>query len=205
MNVRQKQGQITKQKIIEASIALFHERGFNNVTVDEIVAVTNTSKGAFYNHFTSKHEVFAEQFKQIDQFYVEHLVPRLEPEQSVMERLTLFLELQMNYLQDELGWDVTRTIYEQELSTERSSYFLNPDRPLYDILFSLCQEGIDKGEFKAGYTAHDIMTVLIHGMRGVLYNWSLNRGRISLVNEQRLIFRALLDGVRADTSLDSIY
>ncbi|MGM9920898.1 MAG: TetR/AcrR family transcriptional regulator, partial [Bhargavaea sp.] len=38
MNVRQRQGQKTKKKIIEAAIALFHERGFNNVTVDEIVA-----------------------------------------------------------------------------------------------------------------------------------------------------------------------
>lgn len=197
MNVRQRQGQKTKKKIIEAAIALFHERGFNNVTVDEIVAVTNTSKGAFYNHFTSKHEVFAEQFKQIDQFYIEHLVPQLDKGQSVIERLTRFLELQMNYLQNELGWDVTRTIYEQELSTERSSYFLDPDRPLYDILFTLCQEGIEKGEFKAGYTAHDIVTVLIHGMRGVLYNWSLNRGRISLVDEQRMVFGALLDGLKA--------
>ncbi|MFC7364158.1 MULTISPECIES: TetR/AcrR family transcriptional regulator [Bhargavaea] len=198
MNVRQRQGQKTKKKIIEAAIALFHERGFNNVTVDEIVAVTNTSKGAFYNHFTSKHEVFAEQFKQIDQFYVEHLVPQLDADQSVIERLTRFLELQMNYLQDELGWDVTRTIYEQELSTERSSYFLDPDRPLYDILFTLCQEGIDKGEFKEGYSAHDIVTVLIHGMRGVLYNWSLNRGRISLADEQRMMFGALLDGLSAE-------
>ncbi|SEI88399.1 transcriptional regulator, TetR family [Bhargavaea ginsengi] len=197
MNLRQKRGQETKRRIIETAIALFHERGFNNVTVDEIVAVTNTSKGAFYNHFTSKHEVFAEQFKQIDQFYVEHLVPRLDADQSIMERLILFLELQMTYIQDELGWDVTRTIYEQELSTERSSYFLDPDRPLYDILIGLCQEGIEKGEFKAGYSAHDIVTVLIHGMRGVLYNWSLNRGKISLVNEQRMVFRALLDGLRA--------
>ncbi|KZE38834.1 hypothetical protein AV656_07990 [Bhargavaea cecembensis] len=196
MNVRQKQGQKTKQKIIEAAIALFHERGFNNVTVDEIVAVTNTSKGAFYNHFTSKHEVFAEQFKQIDQFYVEHLVPQLDADQPVMERLTLFLELQMTYLQNKIGWDVTRTIYEQELSTERSSYFLDPDRPLYDILFSLCQEGIEKSEFKEGYRAHNIVTVLIHGMRGVLYNWSLNRGRTSLVDEQRMVFRALLDGLK---------
>lgn len=197
MNVRQRQGQKTKKKIIEAAIALFHERGFNNVTVDEIVAVTNTSKGAFYNHFTSKHEVFAEQFKQIDQFYVEHLVPKLDPEQSVMERLTLFLELQMTYIQDELGWDVTRTIYEQELSTERSSYFLDPDRPLYDILIVLCQEGIEKGEFKDVYSPHDIVTILIHGMRGLLYNWSLNRGRISLVEEQRMVFGALLDGLRS--------
>ncbi|MCM3087517.1 TetR/AcrR family transcriptional regulator [Bhargavaea ginsengi] len=196
MNLRQKRGQETKRRITEAAITLFHERGFNNVTVDEIVAVTKTSKGAFYNHFKSKHEVFAEQFKQIDQFYVEHLVPKLEPEQSIMERLSLFLELQMTYIQDELGWDVTRTIYEQELSTERSSYFLDPDRPLYDILIGLCQEGIEKGEFKAGYSAHDIVTVLIHGMRGVLYNWSLNRGKISLVDEQRMVFRALLDGLR---------
>ncbi|WP_052455718.1 TetR/AcrR family transcriptional regulator [Bhargavaea cecembensis] len=196
MDARQKRGQETKRKITETAIAMFHERGFNNVTVDEIIAKTNTSKGAFYNHFTSKHEVFAEQFKEIDQFYVDHIVPRLDAKQPVLDRLALFLDLQMTYIQNDIGWDVTRTIYEQELSTERSSYFLNPDRPLYGILLELCQEGVDNGEFKPGYTAHEIVTVLIHAMRGVLYNWSLNRGRISLKDEQRVLFGVVLEGLK---------
>lgn len=198
MNNRQQRGQKTKKKIIETAIALFHERGFNNVTVDEIVQKTNTSKGAFYNHFKSKHEVFAEQFKEIDQFYVDHLVSQLDANRPVLERLSSFLDLQMNYIEQEIGWDVTRTIYEQELNTERSSYFLNPDRPLYDILLKLCEEGIVNGEFRASYTAHEIVRMLIHAMRGVLYNWSLNRGNISLVGEHELLLKALLDGLRAN-------
>lgn len=196
MNERQLRGQATKRKIIETAIALFHERGFNNVTVDEIVQRTNTSKGAFYNHFRSKHEVFAEQFKEIDQFYVDHLVPRLDSDKTVIERLTLFLDLQMTYIQDELGWDVTRTIYEHELSTEHSSYFLDPKRPLYDILLKLCEEGILNEEFRNSLTADETVSVLVHAMRGLLYDWSLHRGKISLVGEQKKLFKVLLDGLR---------
>ncbi|MFD1205613.1 TetR/AcrR family transcriptional regulator [Sporosarcina contaminans] len=196
MNERIQRGQETKRKIIETAIALFHERGFNNVTVDEIVQRTNTSKGAFYNHFRSKHEVFAEQFKEIDRFYVHHLVPQLDSNKTVIERLTLFLDLQMDYIQEQIGWDVTRTIYEHELSTEHSSYFLDPKRPLYDILLKLCEEGILNNEFKNSFTADEIVAVLIHAMRGLLYDWSLHRGKISLVGEQKKVFKVLLDGLR---------
>lgn len=197
MKERVQRGQETRRKIIETAISLFHERGFNNVTVDEIVQKTNTSKGAFYNHFRSKHEVFAEQFKEIDRFYVDHLMPQLDSNKTVLERLTHFLDLQMTYIQAELGWDVTRTIYENELSTERPSYFLDPNRPLYGILLQLCEEGILNKEFKPSYTADEIVAVLIHAMRGLLYDWSLHRGKISLVGEQKTLFKVLLDGLRA--------
>ena len=44
---KQRRGEETKKKILEVALNLFAEKGFNKVTVDEIVKKSATSKGSF--------------------------------------------------------------------------------------------------------------------------------------------------------------
>ncbi|AIY06281.1 hypothetical protein Plano_2316 [Planococcus sp. PAMC 21323] len=192
---RQEKAQQTKNRISKIALALFNEKGFTNVTVDEIIEKADSSKGAFYNHFKSKHEIFAEKFKEIDNFYVEELFPQLKAEKVITLKLKQFLFMQMTYIEQDLGWDVVRTIYEQELNPERESYFSNPARPLYQFLIELLNEGIENNEIRDDLTAHQMHTVLIHAMRGILYDWGMNRGAFSLVERQALLFDVVIRGL----------
>jgi protoporphyrinogen oxidase/AcrR family transcriptional regulator len=50
----------TKKKreyMIEVALRLFMERGYEQVSVDDIIAATNTSKGTFYHYFKGKDEI----------------------------------------------------------------------------------------------------------------------------------------------------
>ncbi len=49
-----------RDAVIETALKLFTERGYENVSVDEIIAATNTSKGTFYHYFRGKEEIVAE-------------------------------------------------------------------------------------------------------------------------------------------------
>jgi len=60
---------IAKKNIFDIAMRLFIERGYDNVTVDDIVSAAGTSKGAFYNHFVSKDQIVLEYFKQFDKYY----------------------------------------------------------------------------------------------------------------------------------------
>ncbi|WP_053217533.1 TetR/AcrR family transcriptional regulator [Virgibacillus senegalensis] len=55
-----------KKKIIEASIALFAEKGFYATSIQEIVDKSNLSKGSFYLHFRSKDELM---FRIFEYYY----------------------------------------------------------------------------------------------------------------------------------------
>ena len=44
----------TKGKIISAAWKLFYEQGYDDTTVDEIVELSETSKGSFYHYFDGK-------------------------------------------------------------------------------------------------------------------------------------------------------
>lgn len=195
MNPRKQKALQTKEKISKVALELFNTKGFNNVTVDEIIEKTSTSKGSFYNHFKSKHDIFAEKFKEIDDYYINELIPQMEGDMHSFDKLKKFIYMQMTYIEQNLGWDVVRTIYEQELNTERTSYFMNLDRPLYEILFNLCEEGIKKHELRQDLTPNEMVTVLVQAMRGILYDWSISKGNYSLACEQKKLFDVVIRGM----------
>ena len=99
---RQIKAQETKKRILETALELFSQKGFDKVTVDEIVNTSNDSKGAFYVHFQSKYEIFLEKFKEIDEFYAT-FIKSLPEELSAGDKIFRLTESQMTYLRDGLG------------------------------------------------------------------------------------------------------
>ena len=49
----------TRARIVESARRLFNRRGFEQVTIDQIMAAAGLTRGAFYHHFHSKNELYA--------------------------------------------------------------------------------------------------------------------------------------------------
>ncbi len=52
--------QKTRQRIVEAARVMFNRHGYDQVSIDEIMAEAQLTRGGFYAHFRSKEELFAE-------------------------------------------------------------------------------------------------------------------------------------------------
>lgn len=50
----------TRAKIVESARVMFNRRGFDQVSIDEIMAHAGLTRGGFYNHFSSKDELYGE-------------------------------------------------------------------------------------------------------------------------------------------------
>jgi len=196
VNKRQLQALETKNKILKVALKLFQEKSFSNVTVDEIIEKSQTSKGAFYNHFKSKHDIFFEKFKEVDKYYVEQLEPKFYLFDSAEKKLSWFFFKQMEYIENNLGWDIIRTIYEHELNVEAESFFLIPDRPLYQILRKLCDDGKRDGDFSEDISTDEMVDVFSRTIRGILYDWGINKGSFSLQKEQDFLFETVIRGLK---------
>src|SRR3989338_771981 len=48
----------TREKILEAALSVFAQKGYHRVIVDDIVRASGTSKGAVYHHFPNKEALF---------------------------------------------------------------------------------------------------------------------------------------------------
>lgn len=56
---RERKKEETRQRIFEAAISLFRERGFEATTVDEITERADVGRGTFFNYFPRKEAVLA--------------------------------------------------------------------------------------------------------------------------------------------------
>lgn len=52
-----KKGEITKQKIIEASAPIFNQKGYAGTSIDDIIKATGLKQGGIYRHFSSKDDI----------------------------------------------------------------------------------------------------------------------------------------------------
>jgi AcrR family transcriptional regulator len=55
----------TRQRIVQSARRLFNRHGFNGVSIDEIMADADLTRGGFYNHFNTKEELYAEVVQQV--------------------------------------------------------------------------------------------------------------------------------------------
>ena len=88
-----KQGEKTKQTILEVSNKLFYEKGYNATSFSQIVEATGLSKGNITYHFKSKQEILTS-IIQIRLKELANLYTFWEQKtQNPKERLVLFLQM----------------------------------------------------------------------------------------------------------------
>lgn len=60
MPANESQKRQTHARIVDAAGELFRERGYKGASIDDIMAAASLTRGAFYAHFGSKEDLFAE-------------------------------------------------------------------------------------------------------------------------------------------------
>jgi|SRR5699024_5888571 len=192
---KQQRGKQTKKQLLQTALNLFSEKGYQNVTVDEIVEKSNSSKGSFYFHFGSKHSVFMEKFKEIDQYYSDFY--RTFPENiPTHDKILLFVGKQMDYIQYELGKDLMKVIYSNAIMTDENKYFTDQDRPLFKILGEILVEGQEKNEIDTSLSVESLKLIIMQGLMGSIYHWCMANETYSLRETSEEFFLSLINGLR---------
>jgi AcrR family transcriptional regulator len=83
--------QETRERILEAAVAVFASKGYHDTKVDDIVSASKTSKGAFYFYFPSKQDIFLALVDTFADLLEKQLHNRLASETSGMARVDLAL------------------------------------------------------------------------------------------------------------------
>ncbi|MFZ5956662.1 TetR/AcrR family transcriptional regulator [Pseudomonas sp. QL9] len=85
----------TRQRLLDSSAAIAKQGGFANAGVDGLMKAVGLSGGAFYNHFSSKDELFAAIVQRELMRSVERLADQRKPfdRERLMRGLTRYLSL----------------------------------------------------------------------------------------------------------------
>jgi AcrR family transcriptional regulator len=89
-NHRSRKRLATRQEISNAATRLFWERGFDQVTVDEIAAATGVARMTVFNHFPRKEDMFFDRDDEAREVLRE-AIRRRDPSVSPIETLRLLV------------------------------------------------------------------------------------------------------------------
>lgn len=193
METRQQKALHTKEKILNAAVQLFSEKKFTEVTVDDILKMAGSSKGAFYTHFKSKHDIFLHGFKIIDSHYLDNVIRNLPSEDRYRNKIKNFFRAQAAYVEEYIGINIVKTVYEAELVSDKEHYLLQEDRPMYKFLINIFEEGQKNGEFRTDISPEKMLLIINRTIHGLYYDWLINNGSFSLVEEQEISFEIIID------------
>lgn len=176
---KQLRGEKTREKILKMSLKLFSEKGYDKVTVDEIVKISGTSKGSFYQHFSAKSDIFLVRFTEVDDYYRE-VFQSFPDDMDANEKLFTFIRKLMRFLEEEMGKDLMKVIYSSALDSKEHTYFLNSNRSLFQIIRSLIEEAKEQGTIGTDQSVDEISTLITQSLMGIIYHWGLNNSEQSL-------------------------
>ncbi len=83
----------TQQKILDAAIDVFAQKGFHDTRVDEIVDASKTSKGAVYFYFPSKQDIFLAIIDKFASLLEGRLKSAIDQDASGVERVSAALQI----------------------------------------------------------------------------------------------------------------
>lgn len=170
----------TKAKLFDTAIALFSEHGFDKVTIDDITQQAGVSKGNFYTHFESKESVLVEQFRRIDEYYVQ-VFEASDKNLTALEQLYLFFDTMVDYCANQCGITVMKIVYSNQISLgEHKHILVGTGRQIYIILRRITQLGLASGEFQSSLDEETLLEFLVSNARGLIYNWCLFNGELDL-------------------------
>ncbi|MCQ2510585.1 MAG: TetR/AcrR family transcriptional regulator [Lachnospiraceae bacterium] len=190
-------GQKTKQQLYHCALELFREKGYDNVSVNEIVEKAGTAKGTFYVHFSSKAAVISEMFHEYDDYYLE-IEEQMDNNAPVLKRLEEFIRASCSFTEEKIGLDMIRVLYLNQLTEgEIEQDALRTDRALYQIITKLLIQGQESGELKKIFKVEQMVAWIVRSIRGTFYEWAIKEGSFSLSEECLRYVHALIYGLKA--------
>ncbi len=81
----------TRQKIVNAAAELFLKNGFDNTSIEQIVAQANVVKGIFYQHFQTKMDLLVVVGRKDEADRVRNLIEQVEQGASALDVLQRWL------------------------------------------------------------------------------------------------------------------
>lgn len=143
-----------KKEILTSALACFAKKGFQVATIDDIVVHSGISKGAIYNYFKSKDEIYLELMNSTTQETYELLMKDLSIYNRASEKINYLFDVYLaadGTNEDTLGKTIVHNEFKLyaarnkeligTLTSRRDQYFI-------ELFAGVIKEGKQSGEFK---------------------------------------------------------
>lgn len=187
--------QNVKSRIVDAAWELFYEKGYDNTTVEDIIRLSETSKGSFYYYFGSKDSLLDTLSDVLDENYAK-LEEELDPEMDSFEKL-MYLNYQSHlFLETKIDIQLLASLYSTQLICKGSRNLLDQNRKYYKLISKIVEEGHVRGQISRAKTIQEITKYYSLCERALVSDWCLNRANYSLAEYSKEYMPILMEHFR---------
>lgn len=175
-----------KGKIVHESLKLFSLKGFLSTSIHDILEAADTSKGGFYNHFSSKEDLFFQVLDEARRIWREKNLAGLDEIENPSEKITALLNnYKDRYLKDAKNFPggcvfITLSVelndQRPHLSKEIEKGFIGLKR----LIKRLIDQGKESGEFGKEVKTDVVTEILFNGMLGASLSYGVYKSKDSL-------------------------
>ena len=177
MTKRKLQAIRTKKRILETALPMVREKGFNNVSVDEICMAAGIAKGTFYHYFERKEGIFGDTGIMMDDEEVDNLLN--DKQMSTYEKMCILVNSYVQLAEDQ-GIDVTRAIMRSFLE---GSGIYHEGTLGREVLRRVVEEGASRHEFKSNLDSEQVIDLVQAFSAGLIVFWCSTDGNYDLVEK----------------------
>lgn len=187
----------TKGRIISAAWKLFYEQGYDDTTVEEIIAESQTSRGSFYHYFDGKDALLSSLSYLFDEKY-EELIAVMDPEMDSFDKLMFLNRELFGMIENQISLDLLARLFSSQLITRGERHLLDHNRAYYKILRQIISEGQRRGELRTDMSVNEISKLYAMCERGIMYDWCICNGEYSIRKYASTAMPAFMAHVRAE-------
>lgn len=186
-----KNGPNTKSRIISAAWKLFYDKGYENTTIEDIVALSGTSKGSFYHYFEGKDALLGTLSTLFDEKY-EELIPKIDDGIGSFEILMYLNHELFLMIENSVSIELLSRLLSTQLFAKGERHLLDRSRTYFKLLLKTVRAGQEAGELRCDVSANEIVKTYALLERAFMYDWCLCSGEYSLATYSAPLMRASL-------------
>ena len=168
-----------KSRIVAAAWELFYEKGYNGTTVDDIIALSGTSKGSFYYYFGTKDELLNSLSVILDEHY-EELEEQMDPEMNNYDKLIYLNDKMHTFMEEKISVELLASLYSTQLVKAGDNSLLNQNRKYYQLITKIVEEGQKLGQLRKDMPVSAITKYYSMCERALVSDWCMSKGAYSL-------------------------
>ncbi len=175
---RQLRAMETKQKIMNAAKLLISTKGFEKISIEDIVKEAGVSTGSFYTYFKRKEDV-VEAINQSCFYRLAEIVNEIT-DRDICERLRYYCREFLKEIES-TGIEICRQWTRNNLTPTNmliSGEEITKYRYDYRAMQSILTEGINRGELKETTPVDDIALILNAELYGLMVAWCMIDGEV---------------------------
>jgi AcrR family transcriptional regulator len=195
MGLREEKKERQKQAIYRTAVKLFHEKGFEETRIEDIVRRLRVSRATFFNYYPSKDSILHQIAEEAVRFYRTRLEEEITAQTSAREKIHRLLEDMGK------GIEADKRFYRAVfLEIMRGQMGLVGGRismekaTIGELTASILSQGQQEGEIRSDYPALQLAEILVGAYNNVILNWLHSTPSYSLVQRLREVADFFLHG-----------